>query len=117
MVILDKKITIDEVKKLNTFHNGFIKGVVDIEKCIVALDAKLHFELVDYLKEEKDSKDYDIWGFNLWLDGKDINDILEFDSYINISNNQRHGYQNGLDIENKELTTKALEVIKQWIQF
>lgn len=53
MIILDKKYTIDEIKTINDFPNGFVKGVVDIDKKLVALDAEMHYELADYLKEQK----------------------------------------------------------------
>lgn len=39
MIILDKKYTIKELHEINTFANGFVKGVVELDKEIVALDA------------------------------------------------------------------------------
>lgn len=41
---------------MNDFHNGFVKGVVDLENELVALDADMHYELADYLKNNVDQK-------------------------------------------------------------
>ena len=117
MIILSKKLTLSEVATINSFTNGFVKGVVDIEKELVALDADMHYMLSDYLKEQKGSKEIDMWGFNLWL-GATGDDILEFDSFINISNNQQHGFlRGGFDIKQPYIETKAKEIIHKWIEF
>ena len=68
MVILDRKYTVKELYKINSFANGFVKGVVDLNKELVALDADMHYELADYLKEQRGSEEPDMWGFNLWLE-------------------------------------------------
>lgn len=116
MIILSKRLTMQEVAEINDFPNGFVKGVVDIEQELVALDADMHFMLSDYLKEMKGAKEADMWGFNLWLDAEE-DEALEFDSYINIRNNQLHGYlRGGLDIKDAEIKAKATEVISKWIE-
>ncbi len=95
MIILTKKMSLAEIKDLATLPNGFIKGVVDINKRLVALEAEMHYELADHLKEKHGSEEIDMWGFNLWLEQQGIENILEFDSLINIHNNQLHGYPRG----------------------
>lgn len=60
MIILTEKKTIKEITEMNTFQNGFVKTVVDLEKELVALDADMHYELSDYLKEQKGSKEIDV---------------------------------------------------------
>lgn len=118
MIILTEKKTLKELLEINNFPNGFVKGVVDLKQELVALDADMHFELADYLKEQQDSKEIDMWGFNLWLDNDIIEDILEYDSFINIHNNQLHGFpRGGMDILDLNIKTKATEVICKWIQF
>ena len=90
--------------------------MVDIEKELVALDAEMHYELADYLKESLDSKDRDLWGFNLWLEKEKLEDILEYDSLINIRNNQVHGFpRGGMSILDKDIESRATEVITKWI--
>ena len=118
MVILDKKYTIKELYEMNSFPNGFVKGVVDLDKELVALDADMHYELADYLKEQKDAKDPDMWGCNLWLENQTMDEILEYDSFINIHNNQLHGFlRGGMDILDPDIEARATEVICKWIQF
>lgn len=118
MIILTEKKTVGELLEINDFPNGFVKGVVDLRQGLVALDADMHYELSDYLKEQKGSKEIDMWGFNLWLDNDTIEDILEYDSFINIHNNQLHGFpRGGMDILDPDIEEKATEVICKWIQF
>lgn len=56
MIIIDNRILKEELVQTNKFPNGFVKGVVDIGKGIVALDADMHYELADYLKKECSSE-------------------------------------------------------------
>jgi len=116
MIVLTKKLTIQEIAGLNDFPNGFVKGVVDIEQGFVALDAEWHYLLANFLRDTKGSKEIDMWGFNLLFDVPD-EEVLEFDSFINIHNNQLHGFlRGGMDIKNSEIEAKATEVIKKWIE-
>lgn len=118
MIILTEPKTIQEIAESNTFQNGFVKGVVDIEKELVALDADMHYELADLLKAEKDSAEIDMWGFNLWLENDSLEDILEYDSFINIHNNQLHGFpRGGMGILDSDIAQRATEVICKWIRF
>lgn len=63
-----------------------VKGVVDVEREIVALDAELHADLEALLMEDG-SKQNDLWGVNLYpeLPGEAF---LEFDSMINVRPSQ-----------------------------
>jgi hypothetical protein len=118
VIILEEKKTIKDIINIRDFPNGFVKGVVDLEKELVALDADMHYELADFLKEERGSKEADMWGFNLWLDNDSIEDILEYDSFINIHNNQIHGFpRGGMSILDSDIEARATEVICKWIQF
>ena len=118
MIILDRKYSIKELHEINSFVNGFIKGVVDLDKELVALDADMHYELADYLKEQRGSKEIDMWGFNLWLNSQLMDEILEYDSFINNHNNQLHGFlRGGMGILDAGIRAKATEVICKWIQF
>ncbi len=118
MIILDKKYKVGELYEINSFANGFVKGVVDLSRELVALDADMHYELADYLKEQHGSKEIDMWGFNLWLENQSMDEILEFDSFINIHNNQLHGFpRGGMGIVDPDIMAKAKEVICKWIQF
>lgn len=59
-----------------------------------------------------------MWGFNLWLKNQTIDEILEFDSSVNIHNNQLHGFmRGGMGILDADIMAKATEVICKRIQF
>lgn len=80
-------MTYTKKNNICTIDSG--KGVVDLEQEIIALDADMHFELADFLKEMKDSKD-----------------------------NQLHGFpRGGMNILSPEIEAKATEVICKWILF
>ncbi len=118
MIILKEKMTMEEIGKLSVLPNGFIKGVVDIDKELVALEADMHYQLADHLKSEVGSEELNMWGFNLWLEESGIDNILEYDSMINIHNNQLHGnLRGGMNIADSKIEEKATEVICKWIQF
>lgn len=118
MIILDRKYTVRELYEINSFANGFVKGVVDLKQELVALDADMHYELADFLREQRESKEIDMWGFNLWLENQSMGEILEYDSFINIHNNQLHGFpRGGMGILDADIMARATEVICKWIQF
>ena len=83
MKILDKKITIDELKSIaETGFGEMVKAVVDIDLEIVALDAELHSDLEAFCIE-RESKQESLWGINYYpeLEGEDF---IEYDAMINI---------------------------------
>ena len=45
MIILEHVYSKEDILVINTFQNGFVKGVVDVEKELVALDADMHYQL------------------------------------------------------------------------
>ena len=83
MIILDKPITLDELNVMkDNFFGDMVKGVVDIEKGLLSLDAELHCDLEKMLLEN-DSNQEALWGINLYPD-MEGEDFIEFDSMINI---------------------------------
>lgn len=76
-------ITLEEVRALAQLRFGdMIKGVVDIERGVLLLDADLHADQEASLLEEG-SKQTDLWGINRYPDITDQS-WLEFDSMINL---------------------------------
>ena len=111
MKILDKPISIDELKKIaaDTFID-LVKAVVDVEKELVAIDAELHSDL-EALLLENGSKQKDLWGINFYPDVQG-DDFVEFDSMINIrpsQGNMSRGVDN-IDIQKRiiEITSKIV---------
>ena len=64
----------------------FVKGVVDIEKGIMALGAEMHADEEAFLLE-RGSEQKNLWGINLYPEAT-TEEWLEFDSMINIRPSQ-----------------------------
>jgi hypothetical protein len=83
MLIVDDKITIDELRVYATHLLGdLVKAVVDVEREVLALDAEMHADMEAYLLEDGSEQEY-LWGINLYPDMAE-EDFIEFDSMINI---------------------------------
>lgn len=111
MIIIKESIKIDEVKNmLGNFFTDMVKGVVDIEKGLLALDGELHSDL-ESLLIENGSLQKDLWGINIYpeLDGEDF---IEFDSLINIrpADNNRSRY-----VEDENIRNKIIDIVNNLI--
>jgi hypothetical protein len=112
IIILDHKITIEEVKKMAEFWYGtMIKGTVDIESGRVALGGDYHIEGSELLSSTG-SKFENVWGFNIRFE--EVPDgVLEFDSMVNIKPNLGNRSRN---IANEDVIKKAADVICKFIE-
>lgn len=109
---------IDEVVKksdlLNcevVFDGSMIKGVVDIEKELLGVDANMHAD-IEQLFLTGGSKQENLWGINLYLEDTE-EDFIEFDSMINIrpiQNNRSRG------VENAEIREKIKVIVEKWVK-
>lgn len=109
MIILEKPITIETLQQYaQNFFGDMVKGVVDIEKRQVALDAELHSDLESLLLDNG-SQQENLWGFNLYPDVDD-EDFLEFDSLINIRPWQNNRSRS---VENEQTRNTITEIINQ----
>lgn len=111
MKIITETLTLNELKEMaaNTFGD-FVKGVVDIDREFIAVDAELHSDL-EALLLENGSKQKDLWGINLYSDLKG-DDFVEFDSLINI----RPSWDNkSRGVENEEIRQKIISIITKRI--
>jgi hypothetical protein len=76
-------ITIDELQAmLGTRFHDLVKGVVDLRRQVLMLDADMHADEEAALLAEG-SAQADLWGINLYP-GLPESDWLEFDSMINL---------------------------------
>lgn len=111
ILILDHKISTEEVKKLADFWYGtMIKGAVDVEQGRVALGGDYHIEDSELLTASG-SKFDDIWGFNIRFE-ENKNGVLEFDSMVNIKPNFGNRSRS---INDEEVVKKAIEIIYKFI--
>lgn len=108
MKLIDKNITLDELKKLSErMFGGLVKAVVDIKKNVMVVDAAMHADEEQYLLKLNSQQD-DLWGINLYpeIEG---DDFIEFDSMINVRP-RLHNFSRS--IESKELQEKIRSIVK-----
>ena len=85
-----------------------VKGVVDVEKGLLAIDAELHADLEKLLLDNS-SDQFDLWGINLYFDG----DLVEFDSMINIRPTQGNRSRS---VEDEKTQRQILEIVNHWVE-
>lgn len=111
MIILEKPITREELSKLaENFYGDMIKGVVDVDQELLALDAELHSDLEGILLREGSQQEA-LWGINLYPEA-DEEDFLEFDSLINIRPRQGNRSR---DVENEEIREKIRAIVSKYM--
>ena len=92
------------------FFGDMVKGVVDVDRKLVALDAELHSDLESLLLSDG-SEQENLWGINLWYEDDD-EDFVEFDSLINIRPQQNNP---GRDVSDEDIQNKIIEVVNRWV--
>lgn len=87
---VDDKVTVAELSAMaQKMYGNLVKGVVDIERNILVLDAEMHAD-EEQLLLENDSRQQDLWGINLYPAKFGTADFIEFDSMINIRPRQQN---------------------------
>lgn len=112
MKIITDKITKQELGEMaKKMFGDLVKGVVDIEKGIMAVDAPMHAdEEAELIKN--DSKQENLWGINLYPEEPDEN-FIEFDSMINLKPNQNNRTRGVEDLETQK---KIIKIVNQLVQ-
>ncbi len=87
-----------------------MKMVVDVEQEIVATDAELHADL-EALLLENGSKQYNIWGINIYPDKPD--DYIEFTALINIRPSQDN---RSMEVEDPQTRHQILEICEKLLK-
>lgn len=112
MIIVDKEISLNELQKLSEEYFGdFLKAVVDINREIMVINAELHADEEQMLLNDGSMQE-DLWGINIYP-FKDDENLIEFDSMINIrprQNNRTRG------VENPEIRGKIIEVVRKLLK-
>jgi hypothetical protein len=112
MRIITTKISLQDLQEMaHHFFEDMVKGVVDVEQRILAVDAELHADLESLLLEQG-SKQEHLWGINLYpfMSG---DDFLEFDSMINIRPNQNNRSRG---VESVEIQEQIKAIIKKIVE-
>ena len=114
MRILTEPVTKEDL--INTsehfIDDNVIKAAVDVARELIAVDAPMHYECEQLLLEDG-SKQTDIWGINLYLDEDDIDDIVEFDSMINIRPSENNRTRS---VEDSTIQAKIKQVVSKWLK-
>ena len=111
--IIEKPITREELKKIAEERFGdLVKGAVDIEQEIMALGGEFHMDESNFLYEQRQSKSDNVWGINLYPD-KTGDDVLEFDSVINIKSNLGNRTRG---IDDLKIQEKIREIVNKLIK-
>ncbi len=109
--VVPDSITLEELKEIaQEFYFPLVKGVVDIEKKIVAFGGEYHADANNILIESGSSQK-DVWGFNVQLNQPRAT-WLEYTSLINIrpaSGNRT------IEVEDEVVRGKIKEIVDQKI--
>ncbi len=105
---ISRKILADMAQN---FYGEMVKGVVDIDRRIMALDAELHSDLEKILLEDG-SDQKSLWGINLYPDVEG-DDFIEFDSLINISP-RRNNFSR--DVEDDAIRSQIRSIVNNLIK-
>lgn len=113
MKILQIPISKQDLVRLSTnfIDDSAIKAAVDIKRELLAVDSPMHYDC-EQLLLENGSDQKDIWGINLYLDSDNIDDLVEFDSMINIRPAQGNRSRS---VEDPEIQAKIKEVVLKWL--
>ncbi len=118
MLILAEKISKEKLNELDvlgeteSFFEDMVKGVVDIQRGLLAINAELHSDLEKFLLDNG-SDNKNLYGINILLDDYEI----EFDSLINPPRNREAGFPRaGRDVADPVAREKIVEVVNQWIE-
>lgn len=99
-------------KSVNFIDENAIKAAVDIKKELLAVDSPMHYDCEQLLLENGSNQE-DIWGINLYLDSDNIDDLIEFDSMINIRPAQGNRSRS---VEDPEVQAKIKAVVSKWLK-
>ena len=111
ITLIDQPITRQRLKEIAALRFGdMVKGVVDIEKGVMALGAELHADEEAFLLD-RGSEQQSLWGINLYPD-LDMPEMLEFDSMINIRPSQANSSRS---VEDPAVREKIAEIVQALI--
>ncbi len=112
MKIIKDSIQISELKEMSKkMYDNLVKAMVDVEKEVMAVDAGLHADLMEFLIETENSEPKNVWGINIFPD-KSSEDLIEFDSMMNIKpafGNRTRG------VDNENIRKKIIEITNRLI--
>jgi hypothetical protein len=105
MIIVNKKLTKEDVKVARENYSEYIKITVDLEKEIVVIGGEYHADAENILVEKFNSKRSNIWGggYNITLDKFEVNALV----------NLKPGTNDSMDILNPETRNHFLKLVEK----
>ncbi|MEI6650053.1 MAG: DUF5674 family protein [Candidatus Moraniibacteriota bacterium] len=111
LITNDETISRSELKDMaGKMFGGLVKGVVDVSRGIMAVDAELHADEEAFLLKSGSSQD-DLWGINLYPD-ETGEDFIEFDSMINVRPRQGNKSRG---VENADLRSAIIGIVNDLV--
>jgi len=109
--IIEKPITRAEALEIGKeFYEEMVKGVVDLEKEILALGGEYHMD-ANVILIENGSRQSSVWGFNLYP-SRSGDDWIEYTSLINI---RPSADNKSMIVENEDTRRIMKEIIEKLI--
>lgn len=109
--IVSKKISKKELREIaKDFYGNMIKGVVDIEREVLAMGGEYHMDANEVLMKNH-SKQQNVWGFNWYFDKKG-NERIEYISLINIRPKQGNRV---MEVQDEALRNKMKMIILKYL--
>ncbi len=109
--VLENPIAKADLQKIALEGFGdMVKAVVDLDRGIMAIGGELHADEEAVLLE-RGSQQTALWGINLYPD-RDLPDMVEFDSMINIRPSQGNRSR---DVEDHAIQERLVAVVKKWV--
>jgi hypothetical protein len=110
MEIIKDKISKEKLEEMaKKMFGSLVKAMVDVDKEIMAVDAPMHADLLEFLIEKENSEPKNLWGINLYPE-KTGDDFVEFDSIMNLKpglGNKTRG------VESEEIREKIKKIVKK----
>lgn len=105
------KITVTELSEMaSKMYITLVKGVVDVDRKLLVVDAEMHVDEEQYLLENGSSRE-NLWGINLYPVKYETNEFIEFNSMINIRPSQNNNSRTVQDPQIKEQIRKLIKEI------
>lgn len=112
MTIINEPVSKAQLKEMALeFYGNMVKGVVDVDRKILALNAELHADLEKLLLEEGSLQE-SLWGINLYPEVEG-DDFIEFDSLINISP-RRNNFSR--DVEDSSIRDAIRLIVENFVK-
>lgn len=113
MKIVKDKIKLSKLEEMaKKMFGNLVKGVIDIEKNIMAVDAEMHADEEQELIEQG-SKQNNLWGINLYPEFFGQDDFVEFDSMINLRPSQGNRSRG---IDDEQIQKKIVKIVNELVE-